>query len=110
MLPKLVTKAHNAFVEGRQILDVALVANEAIDLILRSNKGAFMCKHDIEKAYDHVEWPFFCLVLEKTGFERKWIEWVIGKTPLGYPFEVTLFPLLLCHLLLQRSVVWDVWR
>ena len=55
VLPKLISKAQSAFVEGRQILDAALVANEAIDSILRSKKGAFLCKLDNEKTYDHVE-------------------------------------------------------
>ena len=36
--------------EGRQILDVAFVANEVIDSILKSNERAVMCKLDIEKA------------------------------------------------------------
>ena len=44
--------------EGRQILDVVLVANEVTNSILKSNEGAVMCKLDIEKAYDHVEWSF----------------------------------------------------
>ena len=55
---KVVSKAQNAFMEGRQILDVVLVANEVIDAILKSNEEAVMCKLDIEKAYDHVEWSF----------------------------------------------------
>ena len=45
----MVSKAQNAFVEGRQILDAVLVANEVLDLILKSNEGAVMCKIDIEK-------------------------------------------------------------
>ncbi|RVW37600.1 hypothetical protein CK203_073990 [Vitis vinifera] len=52
---KVVSKAQNAF-EGRQIVDVALVANEVIDSILKSNEGAVLCKLDIEKAYDHMDW------------------------------------------------------
>ena len=51
----MVSKAQNVFVEGRQILDVILFANEVIDSILKSNEGAVMCKLDIEKAYDHVD-------------------------------------------------------
>ena len=46
--------------EGRQILDAVLVANEAIDSVLRSNGGFILCKLDIEKANDHVDWSFLC--------------------------------------------------
>ena len=54
MVRKVVSKAQNAFAEGSQILDVVLIANEAIDLILKSNESGILCKLDIEKAYDHV--------------------------------------------------------
>ncbi|RVW41857.1 DExH-box ATP-dependent RNA helicase DExH9 [Vitis vinifera] len=53
---KVVFKAQKAFVEGRQILDTVLVANEVINSILKSNERAVMCKLDIEKAYDRVDW------------------------------------------------------
>lgn len=54
--------------EGRQILDVVLVANKVIDSILKSNEGAVMCKLDIEKAYDHVDWSFLFSVMSMMGF------------------------------------------
>ena len=70
MLAKVISKAQ-AFVEGRQIMDVVLIANEAIDSILKSNGGAILCKLDTEKAYDHVEWSFLLSVMEKMGLGRK---------------------------------------
>ena len=56
------------FVEGRQILDVVLVANEVTDSILKRNEGAVMCKQDIEKAYDHVDRSFLFSVMNMMGF------------------------------------------
>ena len=54
MMGKLVSNGHNAFVEGRQILDAVLVANEVIDSRKRRVGTDLVCKLDIEKAYDHV--------------------------------------------------------
>lgn len=53
VLDKLVNKAQNAFVEGRQILDASLIVNEIIDYIKKKESG-ILCKLDIEKAYYHI--------------------------------------------------------
>ena len=55
MVGKVVSKAQGAFLEGKQILDVVLIANEVIDSILKNNENGIMCKLDIEKAYDNVD-------------------------------------------------------
>lgn len=68
---KLVSKTQNAFVEERQILDVVFIANKAIDSILGSNNCGILCKIDIEKVYDHVNWSFLLSVVQKMGFEEK---------------------------------------
>lgn len=54
VMNKVVSKFYNAFVQGRQILDVVLIANEAIDSMLRSNNCKVLCKLGIEKTYDYV--------------------------------------------------------
>ena len=49
--------------EGRQILDAMLVANEAIDLVLKNNENGILCKLNIDKAYDNVDWSFLLIVM-----------------------------------------------
>ncbi|RVX16052.1 putative ribonuclease H protein [Vitis vinifera] len=81
---KVVSKAQGAFVEGRQILDAVLIANEAIDSTLKNNESGILCKLDIEKAYDKVDWNFILTIMKKMGFGEKWIriEDKLGKSEL----------------------------
>ncbi|KAJ9689585.1 hypothetical protein PVL29_014989 [Vitis rotundifolia] len=76
VMGKLFSNSQNVFVEGRQILDAVLVANEAIDSRKRSASAGVVCKLDIEKAYNHVNWRFLLSVLEKMGFGPKWRKWM----------------------------------
>ena len=52
VMHSLINKAQNAFVEGRQIMDASLLANEVIDTMLKRKERGVLCKLDIEKAYD----------------------------------------------------------
>ena len=47
-----------------------------MDSRLKGNEGGVLCKLDIEKGYDHVNWKFLMAVLRKMGFGEKWIKWV----------------------------------
>ena len=51
VLGKVAFEFHNAFVEGRQILDVVLIANEIVDSKLKKRECGLLCKLNIEKAY-----------------------------------------------------------
>ena len=62
--------------EGRQILDAVLIENEALNSRLKTAKGGIICKVDIEKAYDYVNWGFLLAILDKMGFETKWVNWM----------------------------------
>ncbi|RVX10791.1 LINE-1 retrotransposable element ORF2 protein [Vitis vinifera] len=73
---KVVSSSQNAFVEGRQILDAALVANEVIDSVLKRKERGVLCKLDLEKAYDRINWDFLLSVMQRMGFGEKWIGWI----------------------------------
>ncbi|RVW78847.1 Transposon TX1 uncharacterized 149 kDa protein [Vitis vinifera] len=74
VVSKVVSPTQNAFVEGRQILDAALIANKAINSLLKGDEAGVLCKLDLEKAYDHINWDFLMTVMLKMGFGEKWTE------------------------------------
>ncbi|RVW76867.1 Transposon TX1 uncharacterized 149 kDa protein [Vitis vinifera] len=76
VIGKVVSHDQNAFVTGRQILDSSLIANEVIDNWNKKGDKGVICKLDIEKAYDSINWQFLLKVMEKMGFGAKWLRWM----------------------------------
>ena len=78
VLHETIHSTQGAFVQGRQILDVVLIANEIVDEKRRSGEEGVVFKIDFEKAYDHVSWGFLDHVLEMKGFSPRWSKWMRG--------------------------------
>lgn len=61
---------------GRQILDAILVANEVVDSRKKKEEPSILCKLDLEKVYDHVNWEFLDFICKRWDSGVKWRRWI----------------------------------
>jgi len=72
----LIGETQTAFVNGRQVLDGALIANETVNWLQKTKKEGVLLKLDFQKAYDTVNLESLDLVLKEMGFDIKWRQWI----------------------------------
>jgi hypothetical protein len=65
---EIISKPYNSFVQGKQIMDSVLIANKCVDGCTKSGVPRVLCKLDIEKSFDHINWKFFLYMLRRCGF------------------------------------------
>ncbi|GKV35115.1 hypothetical protein SLEP1_g43429 [Rubroshorea leprosula] len=66
-----------AFIEGRQLCEGVIIANELIDEAKRKKHSSFVLKLDFEKAFDRVSWSFLDYIMMRMGFDATWRKWIM---------------------------------
>lgn len=59
----VISDSQHAFLVDRQMSDCSLMANEYVDAMMKASWSRVVCKVDMEKAYDHVNWGYVDWVL-----------------------------------------------
>ncbi|EOY19827.1 Uncharacterized protein TCM_045187 [Theobroma cacao] len=65
IIREVVENQQFAFVVRRQLMDCALSANEAVDIMREDHEGGVFFKVNFAKAYDTVSWGFLDFILSK---------------------------------------------
>lgn len=76
ILPSVISREQGAFFEERSILDGLLSTSEFIDDRVKSISPRVICKLDLHKAYNHVNWELIYYILGRFRFGLKWRNWM----------------------------------
>jgi hypothetical protein len=92
ILQDIIAPNQSAFGPGRLISDNILLAYEVTHLMQNKRSGRegyAALKLDMSKAYDQVEWSFLERMMEKMGFQERWIRLVMEcVTTVKYYFKL----------------------
>ena len=84
------------FLKGPRIHDGILALHEIVhEVRVHGHKVVFL-KLDFQKAYDHLDWSFLRLALQRRGFDDRWCSWIMqlvrsGQTAININGEVRPF-------------------
>jgi exonuclease III len=80
ILPFIISNEQSGYVEGRQIMDSVILANEVVHSLKTSNTPGMLIKLDLSKAFDRLSWQYMRSVLESFGFSNSWVDWILALT------------------------------
>jgi hypothetical protein len=73
---RLIAKEQSAFIRGRYILEIVVVAHEVVHSLHKNKDPGIILKLDYEKAYERVNLDFLFEILKIRDFSETWIGWI----------------------------------
>lgn len=82
-MDSIISPFQSAFIKGRQILDLVLIANEAVEDYRAKEKRGWIMKLDLEKKFNRLDRGYLKQVLHCKKFSSKWSKQMLGclKSP-----------------------------
>ena len=80
VLPDIIIEHQSTFVKDRLISNNILVTFETLHCMKNhksGNSGFVAFKLDMSKAYDRMEWSFLEVLMQKMGFDKRWIDLIM---------------------------------
>eukprot|EP00253_Pinus_taeda_P010390 PITA_10390 len=78
ILPGIISEEQSGYVEGRQILDNIILAQEMIHALHSRKKVGMLMQLDLSKSYDKVSWNYLEAILDAFGFCKHWVNWILA--------------------------------
>lgn len=78
LLKHIISDEQSGFAPGRSIAEGIIIAHETLHTARKTKDSYMILKLDILKAYDMVDRDFLFDVLNKFGFCKEWITWVMS--------------------------------
>jgi hypothetical protein len=80
ILPFVISKEQDGYVEGRKIMNSVILANEVVSSLKTTKTPGMLIKLDLSKAFDRASWQYLRAILESFGFEHDWVNWILNLT------------------------------
>ncbi|KAF3787223.1 reverse transcriptase-like protein [Nymphaea thermarum] len=77
-MPSVINLFQVAFVKGRHLQDVVVLANEVVHSLYCLRLPSFILKLDFFKAFDSVNWEFFPDLLTRFAFGPSFRQWIMS--------------------------------
>lgn len=78
VLSRFISTKNSGFLQNCSIHDAICTTQEIIHTIYSRHVDATIMKVEIKKAYDHIDWGFMRLILQKIGVDNCLVDWIMS--------------------------------